>query len=325
MNKILITGITGFVGSHMADYLLTLDDVEVFGIKRWSSRTRLIRHLEGKITLLDYDITDYSSVRAVLEKVRPDGIFHLAAQSFVSVSWAMPASTLITNIIGTLNILEAMRHLGMNPRILVAGSGEEYGLVHENEVPITESSPLRPVNPYAVSKVAQDLLCYEHFVSYGQNVIRTRAFNHEGPRRDKVFALPSFAYQIAIIEQGLGEPVITVGRLTAKRNFTDVRDMVKAYYLALTKCIPGELYLIGSDQVYTIQEALELLIGMSSIKDRVEVRETPELVRPTEVPLLIGDYRKFKKQTGWEPEIRFEKTLEDTLNYWRDFVRSGLY
>ena len=325
MEKILITGITGFVGSHMADYLLTFNNIKVFGIKRWSSRLRNVSHLLDRVTPIDCDITDYTSVRNVLEKIHPDRIFHFAAQSFVSPSWEMPASTLITNIIGTLNFLEVMRHLALDSRFLVSGSGEEYGLIYEHELPITESSPLRPVNPYAVSKVAQDFLCYEHFLSYGQNIIRTRAFNHEGPRRDKVFALSHFAYQIASIEAGLQPSVIKVGRLTARRNFTDVRDMVKAYHLAMEKCIPGELYLIGSDQVYTIKEALHLLVEISPARDKISIQEDPDLVRLTEVPLLIGDYSKFRKQTGWKPRIPFQKTLEDTLNYWRQFIHKGLY
>ncbi|MBI2846618.1 MAG: GDP-mannose 4,6-dehydratase [Chloroflexi bacterium] len=324
--RVLITGITGFVGSHMADYLLTKKGVEIYGIKRWSSRLRNIHHILEKIPpLLDCDITDYSAVRNALEKVQPDWVFHFAAQSYVHSSWTNPAGTITTNIIGTLNFLEAMRHLRINPRFQVAGSGEEYGLVREAELPITERSELRPVNPYAVSKVAQDLLCYEHYMSYGLNVIRTRAFNHEGPRRDNVFGIPSFAYQIARIENGLQEPTIKVGNLFAKRNWTDVRDMVKAYYLAMEKCKPGELYLIGSNAVYTVDECLQRLLQMSPEGKRTRVETDPEKVRPTEVPLLIGDYTKFVSQTGWKPEIPFEDTLRDTLNYWREFIGKGMY
>jgi len=323
--RVLVTGITGFVGSHMADYLLTLDDVEVFGVKRWSSRMRNIRHILDDVTLLDCDITDYTSVRGVLEKVEPDKVFHFAAQSFVSPSWETPAATFTANVIGTLNFLEAMRHLGVNPKFHTAGSGEEYGLVREDELPITEKSELRPVNPYAVSKVAQDLLCYEHHESYGLNVIRTRAFNHFGPRRDKVFAFASFAHQVAKIEEGQQNPVIEVGNLFAKRNFTDVRDMVKAYWLSTEKCEPGELYLIGSDHVCTIKEGLDLLISLSTFDGEIEVRQDPERVRLTEVPLLVGDCSKFTKATGWKPKIPFEQTMADVLDYWRDFVINKLY
>jgi len=322
--KILVTGITGFVGSHMADYLLQRGDVQVFGAKRWSSRLRNISHLLGKVTLIDYDLTDYTSVRALLEEVRPDGIFHFAAQSFVSPSWTTPKSTFEANVLGTLNILEAMRHLGINCRMFISGSAEEFGLVHEDEVPITEDNPLRPVNPYAVSKIAQDLLCYEHFKSYGQQLIRVRAFNHIGPRRDKVFAFASFAYQIAMIEEKGSPPVVKVGRLTAKRDFCDVRDMVKAYWLALEKCVPGELYCISGGHVHTIREGLDLLLELSTVQN-VSVEEDPALVRPTELPLLVADSSKFKRLTNWEPTIPFRQTMADILNYWRNFIEKEMY
>jgi len=323
--RVLVTGITGFVGSHMADYLLTLPKTEVYGIKRWSSRMINVRHLEGKVNFLTCNILDPYAVRSVLEKIRPEKIFHFAAESFVSPSWEMPDLYFQTNIQGTLTFLEAIRRMRLDCVFHVAGSGEEYGLIHENEIPITEESPLRPINPYAVSKVAQDFLCYEHFMSYQIKTIRTRAFNHEGPRRDNVFALASFAYQIVRIEQGLQKPVLRVGNLEPKRNFTDVRDMVKAYWLATEKCIPGELYLIGTDQVYTIGQCLEQLLALSPQKDKIEVKKDPALIRPTDVPLLVGDYTKFKKRTGWEPEIPFSKTLQDILDYWRNFVKEGLY
>ncbi len=308
----------------MADYLLGRGDVEVFGIKRWSSRLRNIRHILDKIELVDCDLVDYSSVRDVLDYVRPDRIFHLAAQSFVSRAWNIPALNFQVNVIGTLNLLEAMRHLKLDPLFHLAGSGEEYGLVYENEIPITEENPLRPVNPYAVSKVAQNLLCFEHFKSYGQRIVRTRAFNNIGPRRDKVFAFASFAYQIALIERKKQDPVIKVGRLTAKRDYTDARDVVHAYWLALEKGIPGELYCVSAEQVHMVREGLDYLLSLSTVKN-IKVEEDPKLVRITEVPLLVCDSSKFRKQTGWEPKIPFEQTLKDILEYWRDFVDKGLY
>ena len=322
--RILVTGITGFVGSHMADYLLQRDDVEVFGAKRWSSRLRNIRHLLGKVQLIDCDITDYSSVRPLLEEARPDGIFHLAAQSFVSPSWSTPKSTFEVNVLGTLNVLEAMRHLGMNSRMLISGSAEEFGLVREDEIPVTENNPLRPVNPYGVSKVAQDLLGYEHFKSYGQQVIRLRAFNHIGPRRDKVFAFASFAYQIAMIEKKGWPPVVKVGTLTAKRDFCDVRDMVKGYWLAFEKGVPGEVYCISGGHVHTIREGLDILLGLSTVRG-IKVEEDPARVRPTELPLLVADCTKFKKLTNWQPTIPFRQTMADILAYWRDFVEKEMY
>jgi GDP-4-dehydro-6-deoxy-D-mannose reductase len=321
----LITGITGFVGSHMADLLLQRDDVELFGTRRWSSRMSLLHHIKDfdkRIRMFTCNILDPVCVSEAVEQIRPDWIFHFAAESYVAPSWDMPHLYMQTNINGTLNFLEILRKLKLTKtRFHVAGSGEEYGLVHDDELPITEKSELRPVNPYAVSKVAQDLLCYEHHKSYGLHVVRTRAFNHEGPRRDNVFALPSFAYQIARIEQGLQEPVIKVGLIDAKRNWTDVRDMVKAYHAAVEKCDPGELYLIGSDQILTVEECLRKLISLSSKAGSISIQQDPARVRPTDVPLLVGSYEKFVSKTNWKPTIEFGQTLEDTLNYWREIVK----
>ncbi len=308
----------------MADLLMKDPQIELFGTRRWSSRMDLLAHigeLENKIRMVTCNILDPVSVQETVEAVKPDWIFHFAAESYVAPSWNMPHVYFNTNLNGTLNFLEALRKLKMTQtRFHVAGSGEEYGLVHEDETPITEKSELRPVNPYAVSKVAQDLLCYEHHKSYGLHVVRTRAFNHEGPRRDKVFALPTFAYQIARIERDLQEPVIKVGNISARRNWTDVRDMVKAYRLAVEKCLPGELYLIGSDRVLTVKECLDKLVTMSKCAADIKIEEDASRVRPTEVPLLVGRYEKFVDTTGWKPEIAFEQTLEDTLNYWRAVV-----
>lgn len=327
MLKVLITGITGFVGSHMADLLLSRSGIELYGTRRWSSRMDLLAHIDNldkRVKLFTCNILDPVSVYRLVEHVRPDWIFHFAAESYVAPSWDMPHLYVNTNVNGTLNFLEALRALGLKQtRMHVAGSGEEYGLVLEDELPITERSELRPVNPYAVSKVAQDLMCYEHYKSYGLEIVRTRAFNHEGPRRDKVFALPSFAYQIARIEKGLKEPVIAVGNVSARRNWTDVRDMVSAYCLAMEKCEPGELYLIGSDCVLTVRQCLEKLIAMSSRSADISVQEDSARVRPTEVPLLVGSYAKFVGQTGWKPRIDFEQTLADTLDYWRARVAAG--
>ncbi len=322
--KVLVTGITGFVGSHMADYLLQRGDCEVFGIKRWSSRLRNVRHMLNDVELYDCDLVDYTSGYHMLDHFRPDRIFHIAAQSFVSPSWNMPALYFDVNIKGTLNILESFRHLNLDPLMHVAGSGEEYGLVYENEVPIKEDNQLRPVNPYAVSKVGQSLLCYEHFKSYGQRIVRTRAFNNIGPRRDKVFAFASFAYQIAMMEQKGAKRVIRVGRTDARRDYTHVHDVVRAYWLALDKGEPGEVYCVGANNIYTVQEGLDYLISLAKVKGIKVVRDA-KLVRPTEVPLLISDSSKFKKQTGWEPEISFEDTMKDILEYWRTFVREGWY
>lgn len=329
--KVLITCITGFVGSHMTDYLLEIDkDIKIYGLKRWNlSRMRNIRHLldNDRVTLLDCDITDPIGVRNVIEQVEPDKTFHLAAESFVSLSWLHPSHYMDVNFKGTVNFLDAIRQAGINPRFLIAGSGEEYGEIYENELPINEKTILRPMNPYAVSKIAQDLIGFVYFKSYGLNVIRTRAFNHEGPRRDNVFGIPWYAYQIARIEVGKQEPIVRVGHVDDKRNFTHIKDMVEAYWLAMEHCEPGELYLIGSEepeQIHTFREAAELLIEMSTV-DNIKLEVDPEFVRPTSVPRLIGDTSKFRELTGWKPKIKFQRILEDTLEYWRDFVRNNLY
>jgi len=328
--KILITGITGFAGSALADYLLEKEDIEIYGLKRWNlEKLRDVRHLldNKRVKLLDCDITDPIGTRNIIEKIKPNKIFHLAAESFVSPSWLHPSHYMDVNFKGTVNLLDAIRQTGINPRFLIPGSGEEYGEIQESELPISEETILRPVNPYAVSKVAQDLIGFVYFKSYGLNVIRTRAFNHEGPRRDNVFGVPWYAYQIARIEAGKQEPVVRVGHIEDKRNFTHIRDLVEAYWLAMEHCQPGELYLIGSDEsahVYTFREVLNKLIEMSSVKD-IKIEQDPEFVRPTSVPRLIGDTKKFRELTGWSPKIPFEKILEDTLEYWRDFVKKDLY
>lgn len=316
--KVLITGITGFVGSHLAEYCLARGDVEVFGSVRWRSRMENVEHILDKMELIDCDLRDAGAVKHCLRDVKPDYIFHLAAQSFVPTSWKAPAETLVTNIVGQLNIFEAVRDLELSCRIQIAGSSEEYGLVHEDEVPIKETNPFRPLSPYGVSKVGQDLLGYQYHMSYGMDVVRTRAFNHTGPRRGEVFVCSNFAKQIVLIEKGKKEPVIEVGNLDAKRDFTDVRDMVGGYWLALEKGEPGEVYNIGSGKAIVIKDLLQMLLEMTDVQ--IEVRQDPQRMRPSDVQILLADSTKFRKLTGWEPKIPFEKTLEDLLNYWRERV-----
>jgi GDP-4-dehydro-6-deoxy-D-mannose reductase len=318
MMKCLITGITGFVGSHLADYLLSKGDIEVRGIARWRSQKENIKHLEKKIELYECDIKDMTSVHEVVKSFKPDRIFHLAAQSFVPASWSAPAETLSTNIIGEVNIFESVRDLKLDTIIQIAGSSEEYGLVHPEEVPISEKNPLRPLSPYGVSKVAQDLLGFQYFRSYGLKIVRTRAFNHTGPRRGEVFVCSNFAKQIVEIESKKKEPVLNVGNLEAQRDFTDVRDVVKAYWLATEKCDPGEIYNICSGEPRTIQSILDTLLSFTEVK--VEVKKDPSRMRPSDVPILKGDSSKFREKTGWKPEIPFEQTLKDTIEYWRERV-----
>ncbi len=314
--RALITGITGFAGSHLAEYLLAEQpDVEVYGTYRWRSRMDNVEHIRSKIKLLEADLRDYTSMHAALEKSRPDVIFHLAAQSFVPSSWTAPNETLTTNVSGQTNLFEAVRALRLDPVIQIACSSEQYGLVLPGETPIKESNPLRPLSPYAVSKVAQDYLGYQYFQSYGLKVVRTRGFNHTGPRRGQVFVTSNFCSQVAAIELGLQEPVIRVGNIDAIRDFTDVRDMVRAYWLAVTKAKPGEVYNIATGNGIKIREMLERLIALGKVEVKIEV--DPDRLRPSDVEILIGDASKFKADTGWEPRIPFEQTLNDLLDYWR--------
>jgi GDP-4-dehydro-6-deoxy-D-mannose reductase len=315
MRRVLVTGVTGFAGSHLVDYMLERGDCEIVGIQRWRSRTENIEHFADRITMLECDLRDATSTRDTLEKVRPDWIFHLAAQSFVPTSWIAPTESLTTNVLAQVNLFEAVRHMGLKCRIQLACSSEEYGLVLPDEVPIRETNPLRPLSPYAVSKVTQDLLGYQYWMSWKLDTVRTRGFNHEGPRRGPVFVASDFAKQIADIEKGRKPPVLWVGNLEARRDFTDVRDMVRAYWLALEKCEPGEAYNICRGRAWKIQEVLDMLLGMT--KAKIEVRQDPARLRPSDVPVLIGDPTKFKRATGWEPTIPFEQTLRDMLEHWR--------
>jgi GDP-4-dehydro-6-deoxy-D-mannose reductase len=313
--RVLVTGITGFAGSHLVDYMLGMSGLEIYGLYRWRSPLENIQHVLDRIQLRECDLRDAFSVRDVIEEVKPDRIFHLAAQSFVPTSWSAPTESLVTNIVGQLNIFEAVRKTGIQPLIQLACSSEEYGLVHDHELPITEDNPLRPLSPYAVSKVGQDLLGYQYFMSYQMPIIRTRGFNHEGPRRPPVFVLSDFARQVAEIERGIRPPVLRVGNLDAQRDFTDVRDMVRGYWLALEKGRPGEVYNICSGRSYSVREVVDLLLGFTKVKIKVE--QDPRRLRPSDVPVLRGDCTKFTRETAWQPEIPFEQTVEDLLAYWR--------
>jgi len=314
--RVLITGITGFAGSHLAEFLIANHpDVKVFGIVRWRSRMENILPIRDNIELCEADLKDMVSLQACLAHIRPDRIFHLAAQSFVPTSWKCPGETFAINATGQINLFESLLSLKQSPLVQVAGSSEEYGRVFPDEIPMKETNPLRPLSPYAVSKVAQDLLGYQYFQSYGLPVVRTRGFNHTGPRRGEVFVTSSLAKQIAAIEKGVKEPVIQVGNLDAKRDFSDVRDIVEAYWLSLEKGEPGEVYNIGSGVSRPIREVLDILLSLSKVNVRVEV--DPQRLRPSDVPILLADSSKFVARTGWKPRFSFRQTLSDLLDYWR--------
>ena len=317
MVKVLITGITGFAGSYLAEYLLNQGH-EVFGALRWRSRMENIEHFKNRLKLINIDLKDTHNVTSCLKSIQPDEIYHLAAQSFVPTSFEAPNETLTNNITTTVNVLEAMRSLPNSPKIHIAGSSEEYGMVFPHELPLTEASPLRPLSPYAVSKVATEKLALQYHRSYGIKAVVTRAFNHEGPRRGEVFVTSNFAKQIAEIEKGLKEPVIYVGNLEAQRDYSDVRDIIVAYHLSLQKCDFGEVYNVCSERSWKIQAVLDYLLSQSKVKIRVET--DPKRLRPSDVELLQGNCAKFKEKTGWQPKIPFEQTLMDTLDYWRQRV-----
>lgn len=317
--RILITGVTGFVGSHLAEFLLKQPGVEVAGLARWQTKIDHIEHVKEKIRLYACDLQDATLVRKVIAEVKPERIFHLAAQSFVPRSLSAPSETLMTNVVGQLNLLESVRELRLPARIHIAGSSEEYGMVKPQELPIKESNPLRPLSPYAVSKVAQDLMGYQYAQSYGLHIVRTRAFNHTGPRRGEVFATSNFAKQIALIEAELQPSVVHVGNLEARRDFTDVRDIVQGYWLALAQGQPGEVYNLCSGRDYAVGEILDILRGLCRVP--VEVQVDMQRLRPSDVPVLRGDGRRFQQATGWQPKIPLPQTLRDLLDYWRDRVR----
>ena len=317
MKKALITGITGFVGSHLAELLLS-KNYDVYGLVRWRSNLENIIHIKSRLKLIEADMKDAHSLYKAINDIKPDEIYHLAAQSFVPTSWTAPAETMEINAVGTINLFEAIRKSNTNPLIQVAGSSEEYGLVKPEETPIKEDAPLRPMSPYGVSKVAEDMLAYQYFKSYGLRTVVTRGFNHTGPRRGEVFVSSNLAKQIVEIEKGKKEPVIKVGNLEAQRDFTDVRDMVKGYHLALQKAIPGERYNLCSGKAYSIKQLLDMLLKLTKIK--VKIEKDPERMRPSDVPILVGDNTKFFRQTGWKPEIPFDQTLRDILDYWRNKI-----
>lgn len=329
MKRAIITGITGMVGSHLVDYLLENTDWEIYGLVRWNDKMDNIEHLMQKINqknrvhLVYGDINDLSSLLVSFSSVKPDYVFHLAAQSYPKTSFESPLETLETNILGTAKVLDAIRHLGLDPVIHVCASSEVFGRVPKELLPIHEDVGFHPASPYAISKVGTDLVGRFYAEAYGLKVMTTRMFTHTGPRRGDVFAESTFAKQIAMIEAGLQEPVIKAGNLDSLRTWSDVRDAVRAYYLLVTSDpIAGEYYNIGGTHTCTVRKMLEHLISISTCED-IQVEIDPERLRPIDADLQIPDTTKFTNHTGWSPEISFEQTMEDLLNYWREQIKSG--
>jgi len=329
-SKTLITGISGMVGSHLADYLLEHTDWDVYGMCRWRSPLDNVKHLLDRVNRRDRvffvygDLRDYISIQNVVEQAKPDYVFHLAAQSYPMTSFTSPLDTYDTNIEGTARLLEALRRCpGIDPVIHVCSSSEVYGRVSKEKLPIGEECTFRPASPYAISKVGTDLIGRFHAEAYGQKVMTTRMFTHTGPRRGDVFAESTFAKQIAMAEKNLIPPVIKVGNLESLRTWSDVRDAVRAYHMLVTvKPVPGEYYNIGGAHSCTIGDMLRHLLSLSTRKD-VKVEADPDRLRPIDADLQVPDTSKFTKHTGWTPEIPFEKTMQDLLDYWRQQVQSG--
>ncbi len=327
--RCLITGFTGMVGSHLADHLLATTDWEVHGFLRWNDDLSNVEHLlpranAGDRVQLTYgDLNDLPSLQHAVRTIRPDYVFHLAAQSYPKTSFDAPLETLQTNILGTANLLEAIRHGPVEPVVHVCASSEVFGRVPQELLPIHEDRPFHPASPYAISKVGTDLVGRFYAEAYGMCVMTTRMFTHTGPRRGDVFAESTFCKQIALIEEGRIPPVLKTGNLDSLRTWSDVRDAVRAYHLLVTKNpTPGAYYNIGGTFSCTVGDMLNHLLSLST-RDDIEVVTDPERLRPVDADLQVPDTTKFTKHTGWQPEITFEQTMQDLLDYWRERVSTG--
>lgn len=317
-SSVLVTGINGFVGSHLSD-LLVDEGYQVSGIALTREVSNLLR-IESQIDVWPGDIRNSRTVEQILLEVKPKYLYHLAGSAFVPDADTNPRSVYEINFCGTLNLLEAIRSTGLTPKILIVGSGEVYGHVPEDRLPVIEEYPLKPISPYGVTKACSDLLAYQYATTYQMDVIRVRPFNHIGPRQSEQFVCSSFAKQIVEIEKGLCKPVLHVGDLETRRDFTDVRDVVRAYRIILENARGGEVYNIGSNKAWKIWELVKILIGESRVKG-IELQQQQVRVRPNDIPFMLCDASKLKKEFGWKPEIPMEQTLRDLLDYWREKIR----
>ncbi len=329
--RAMITGITGMVGSHLTDFLLENTDWDIYGMCRWRSPLDNVEHLlerankKERLFFISGDLCDYISLQNAVEESKPDYVFHLAAQSYPTVSFTSPVHTFDTNILGTERLLEALRKCrGIDPFIHVCSSSEVFGRVPREKLPINEEISFHPASPYAISKIGTDMIGRFHAEAYVQKVVITRMFTHTGPRRGDVFAESTFAKQIAMIEQELIPPVVRTGNLNSLRTWSDVRDAVRAYYMLLTvNPIPGEYYNIGGTFSCTVGEMLDYLVSISTSKRAIKIESDESRFRPLDADLQVPDTTKFRGHTGWEPEIPFEKTMQDLLDYWRGRIAFG--
>lgn len=317
---VLVTGATGFVGSHLVEHLAHNTGWRIVGISRSLRHGADLRRASPGLELRAADLNEAGSIDALMGELKPDGVIHLAGQPLEPVSWADPAATFRLNVIGQINLFEAMLKANIRPRTVIGGSALMYGLVRDEDNPVTEDQPLRPSSPYAVSKLAADYLGYQYWISRQLPVIRMRPFNQIGPRQSPEFAIPAFAKQVAEIEAGRCDPILCTGNLTAERDFTDVRDAAVAFRLALEKGEPGEAYNVGSGVGRSLQSLLDQLLSLTSAAIRVE----PDAARfrPVDLPRIVCDATKFRQVTGWKPTIPIEASLRDTLDYWRQIARS---
>ncbi len=317
--KVLITGISGFAGSHLAEYLVSQKRYDITGTYLSESSLKNLSNIRDKVQLTQIDLTNADAVSKLITSVRPDLLFHLAALPSPAGSYKNPTQYLQNNINAEVNLLEALKNEQMtSTRVLVISSSEIYGLVSTGDLPIDEDTPLKPVSPYGVSKIAQDYLGLQYFLAHKLSIVRSRPFGHLGPRLSEQFVASAFSKKIAEIEKQKREPVLTVGNLEAKRDLTDVRDMVKAYELLLVKGKLGEVYNIGSGVSYKIKNLLDMLLSFSEVK--ITIKTDSELFRPNDIPELLCDNTKMSKLTGWKPTIPIKESLKDTLDYWRSIV-----
>lgn len=313
--RALIIGAAGFVGQHLINHIKEQTHWDIFVTKIPSERLEI-----PNVEVLDLNILVMEEIDQVLHSVQPDFIFHLAAQSSVAYSWKNPGLTIDVNIKGTINVLDAIRKLEKKPKVLLIGSGEEYGFIKEDEVPINELNATRPGNIYAVTKVAQNNIGVIYSKAYQMDIIMVRAFNHIGPNQEPIFVIADFCKQVVDIELGLKEPIINVGNLSAKRDFTDVRDVVRAYVLLIQHGVAGEIYNVGSGNALSIEGILNQILSHSTAEIVVKIDESR--LRPSDIPIISADITKINHQIGWKPLIPLDQTIQETLNYWRKKVKS---